>query len=161
MVVMVWVGKGVAFVDQHRGETAGVCTLIAAGGAALFFARREMRRRAEAEAEAQVVAAGERAVEEKRRQLAAEEDARQARLTRLVSRFGEEAAERIIAQKLWVGAPVDAVNEMFGAPADVAETVKGTHTKLVMKFFPQARGRFDLKVTVDDGQVSGWEKGSG
>ena len=161
MMVLVSVAKCVAVVDQHRAESAGILSLVAAGGAALVFARRGMRRRAAAEAEAQVIAAGERDVEEKRRQLAADEDKRQARLARLVSQFGEDGAERIITRKLWVGAPADAVYEMFGAPAAIAEAVKGTHTKVVMKYFPQARGRFDLKVTVDDGRVSGWEKGSG
>lgn len=84
--------------------------------------------------------------------------AHKARWADLTARFGAENAQRIQFRQLWQGAPVDAVYEMHGRPSDVDEDVNEKRTRLTLKYQPLARkGSFGLRVTVDDGIVTGWK----
>lgn len=72
----------------------------------------------------------------------------------LCERFGPDAARSIWARQLWVGAPSPAVTVMFGAPADVGNLPGGRGT--VLKFFPDDRGAYRLRVFLENGAVTGW-----
>lgn len=96
----------------------------------------------------------------------AERDARdaahQARWADLTARFGAENAQRIQFRQLWQGAPIEAVYEMHGKPLDVDEDVNDKRTKLTLKYQPLARkGSFGLRVTVENGVVTGWKTAGG
>jgi hypothetical protein len=47
--------------------------------------------------------------------------------------------------------------EDFGRPDKVDVTVTKSKRKEVLKFFPAGSNRYKLKVTVEDGVVTGWE----
>ena len=51
------------------------------------------------------------------------------------------------------------VVEALGPPVDVSERVLKTKTTRVYKYQPLARGRFGLKVTIENDVVVGWDKG--
>jgi hypothetical protein len=89
---------------------------------------------------------------------AAEHEAeRQRRWARLVERFGQGVAEQIWAQRLWVGASVAAVQEMFGPPLDVDEKVMKTKTKHTYEYNSTGVNRCALRVFIENDEVTGWE----
>ncbi len=59
---------------------------------------------------------------------------------------------------LWQGETAEQLRESLGNPADTDEKVLKTKTKEIWKYRPTARSRFGLKVTLDDGVVTGWEQ---
>lgn len=75
----------------------------------------------------------------------------------LVARFGEDGASSILGGRLWIGAPIAAVHELLGAPADTDEKVSARVTRHTLKYAPQGGDAYGLRVQVDDGKVAGWE----
>lgn len=75
----------------------------------------------------------------------------------LLSRFGEEGATCILAGRLWVGAPIEAVVELLGDPVDTDEKVTAKVTRRTLKYVSQGGDAYGLRVTVDDERVSGWD----
>jgi hypothetical protein len=84
-------------------------------------------------------------------------EAAQARLRALTAKFGAEGASNIVNRRLWLGAPVDAVIEMFGHPADTKRAVTTTKVRLNLRYFPVAANRYQLKIDVENDIVTGWE----
>ena len=77
----------------------------------------------------------------------------------LVERYGDpEIARRIMRGILWQGETAEQLRESLGTPADTDQKVLKTKTKEIWKYRPTARNRFGLKVTLDDGIVTGWEQ---
>jgi hypothetical protein len=77
----------------------------------------------------------------------------------LTERYGDpEIARRMMKGVLWQGETAEQVRESLGEPADIDQKVLKTKTKEVWKYRPTARNRFGLKVTLDDGVVTGWEQ---
>ena len=77
----------------------------------------------------------------------------------LIERYGDpEIARRIMRGVLWQGETAEQLRESLGNPADTDEKVLKTKTKEIWKYRPTARSRFGLKVTLDDGVVTGWEQ---
>jgi len=91
------------------------------------------------------------------RSLAARQAAMKARMDNLVSRFGQEIATKILQRQVWKGQTMEMLMEARGRPAAVDENVMKTKTKKVLKYDMITRGRFRLRVTVEDGQVVGWD----
>ena len=82
----------------------------------------------------------------------------QQRQQHLVEKYGVDGAAKVNARELWRGAPVDAVIEMFGQPLDVDEVVSKKRVRRVLKYFQIRSNAYGLKVTVDDGFVTGWDR---
>lgn len=61
------------------------------------------------------------------------------------------------SQKLWIGAPLDAVIEMFGPPLDVDEKVLKTKTKRTYKYKSLGKNRYALRIYIEQDEVTGWE----
>ncbi|MCE9609526.1 MAG: hypothetical protein K8R23_04885 [Chthoniobacter sp.] len=77
----------------------------------------------------------------------------------LIERYGDpEVARRIMRGVLWQGETAEQLRESLGTPADTDEKVLKTKTKEIWKYRPTKRNRFGLKVTLDDGIVTGWEQ---
>jgi hypothetical protein len=77
----------------------------------------------------------------------------------LIERYGDpEIARQIMKCVLWKGETQEQLLESLGRPADIDQKVLKTKTKEVWKYRPTARNRFGLKVTLDDGIVTGWEQ---
>jgi flagellar biosynthesis GTPase FlhF len=122
----------------------------------------EERRRAEFEESgrrsAERAEANRVAQEEEASRLAAEQAERErAQWESLVARFGPDDAARIHRREIWVGMTVDMLGESRGKPFDVDEKVLKTKTKHVYKYKPTGANRYALRVTLDDGEVVGWE----
>lgn len=76
----------------------------------------------------------------------------------LVARFGDAIAAKIVAKEVWLGETREMVIETFGHPAEVSEKVMKSKTKRVFKYFRAGGKRFDLKITLDDDEVVGWDR---
>lgn len=116
-------------------------------------------RREVAEKEAQRI---REALEEDRRQRqAAEEEAKRAeeaaRRQMLIELYGEENAPRIIAREVWQGATREMIEAAHGPPCDVDEKVMKTKTRQILKYRPAGKNRYELKITLENGVVVGWE----
>ena len=59
---------------------------------------------------------------------------------------------------LWQGETAEQLRESLGTPPDTDQKVLKTKTKEIWKYRPTKRNRFGLKVTLDDGIVTGWEQ---
>lgn len=97
-----------------------------------------------------------------RRKLAEGADAREAAEAqmyrqKLVAQFGEDGASSILAGKLWIGAPIEAVVELLGEPVDTDEKVTAKVTRRTLKYISQGGEAYGLRVTVEDGKVAGWD----
>ena len=102
---------------------------------------------------AQKEAAAIRAAERERQR--EEEALRQADL---VSRFGDETASRILASELWVGQTEEQLREALGEPIDVDEKVMKTKKREVWKYDQVGGNRFNTRVTLENGVVTGWDR---
>lgn len=77
----------------------------------------------------------------------------------LTERYGDpEIADRIMKCVLWKGETQEQLTESLGQPADIDQKVLKTKTKEVWKYRKVKHNRFGLKVTLDDGIVTGWEQ---
>ena len=110
--------------------------------------KREEKERAEAAAVTRQWEAG----------LVAWEQARgQARWNDLCGRFGPDIGGRIFRGEHWQGQTTEQLVLSIGRPADIDESVKRTKTTHVFKYHPNGIGRYNLRITLDDGIVVGWD----
>lgn len=76
----------------------------------------------------------------------------------LIEKYGDpEIARCIMRGIIWKGETQEQLIESLGNPVDTDQKVLKTKIKEVWKYRRTARNRFGLKVTLDDGVVSGWE----
>jgi hypothetical protein len=168
MVLAVKIDAALAGVSKSQLVGALLVAGAIAAGVALVWWRLRVRARAVADEsqrreEADRVRA--RAVAEEQRRQADESqrreeaDRRRQRREQLVARFGVEAADMILAGKLWVGATSEMVVAALGPPDATSERVFKTKTRRIHKYRPLGRGKFGLKVTLEDSVVIGWDEG--
>jgi hypothetical protein len=149
------VGIGVNF---GAAGVLGALLIVAAVAIPVFaWQRRQARNRKELAAHAAALAEQQRlqALDE------AYAHAEQQRLecwNSLVARFGEDAAHRVLARKLWQGATGEMVREMLGAPGDVARRVFKTKTTETWKYGALPRNRYRLRVMFENDVCVGWEE---
>lgn len=98
-----------------------------------------------------------RALREKQKALRASRARAEAHLEALVEKYGAEVAEKIIFEKVWMGATADMVRDALGRPEDVDQKVSKRGSRETWKYHRTGKGRFALKVSLDDGVVTGWE----
>jgi hypothetical protein len=79
------------------------------------------------------------------------------RFDALVERYGADNARRIIEGKVWEGASAEMIRESLGAPIEVDQKVSASRTREIYKYKQTGKGRFGLRVTLDNGVVTGWE----
>lgn len=81
------------------------------------------------------------------------------RRQRIYDKYGHtEDAERIIAQRVWVGETAEQLRDSIGAPEDIDEKVLKTKRKEVWKYDRKTATRFGLKFTLENGIVVGWDE---
>lgn len=77
----------------------------------------------------------------------------------LVRKYGdEELATKIINRTLWQGQTAEQVLDSLGKPKDIDQKVLKTKTKEIWKYFPSGRRRYGLRITLDNGEVVGWDQ---
>ena len=69
---------------------------------------------------------------------------------------GQPRPERL--REVGQGETQEQLLESLGRPEDIDKKVLKTKTKEIWKYRKTARNRFGLKVTLDDGIVTGWEQ---
>ncbi|WP_437601906.1 hypothetical protein WMF28_09895 [Sorangium sp. So ce590] len=118
---------------------------------------RMKRRAALRAAEATRRAAQEAAAAEAARRATEHAAFEQQRWNQLCGRFGPDLAARIYRGELWVGMTAGMLMHSKGPPEDIDEKVLKTKTKHVYKYVQTGINRYALRVTLDDGVVTGWD----
>jgi hypothetical protein len=103
-----------------------------------------------------------KAVSEAEKAAAARDQRRRDELERrrvsLTAQYGQEVCEQILAGELWIGQTEDQLREALGDPSDVDEKVLKTKRREVWKYDQVGANRFNTRVTVENGVVTGWER---
>jgi uncharacterized protein len=87
-----------------------------------------------------------------------EERRRAAERQRLVAKYGDEIADRILAHTIWQGMTDEQLLESWGGPADKDREIKKTTTKETWKYGQTGRNRFSNRVFLENGVVIGWKQ---
>ena len=87
-----------------------------------------------------------------------EERRRAAERQRLVDKYGDEIADRILAHTIWQGMTEEQLLESWGAPADRDREIRKTTTKETWKYRQTGRNRFSNRVFLENGVVIGWKQ---
>jgi uncharacterized protein YecT (DUF1311 family) len=82
---------------------------------------------------------------------------RKERRRRLVAMYGEEDADRIIARQIWQDMTEDQLIESWGAPVDKDTEIRRNKTKETWKYGQTGKNRFNNRVFVENGIVTGWK----
>ncbi len=83
------------------------------------------------------------------------------RLKELLEKYGDaEVVEKIMQQMVWQGQTAAQLIDSLGSPVDVDRRVMKTKTKEVWKYNETGKGRYALRITVEDGEVVGWDNKS-
>lgn len=80
-----------------------------------------------------------------------------ARWQRLATAFGEENASRVMRREIWKGETQEMLFESYGHPHAKEEIVKKTKTTHIFKYDELAKGRYRVRVTVEQNVIVGWE----
>lgn len=80
------------------------------------------------------------------------------RRANLVQRFGEAIAERILSHEIWLGQTEEQLLEALGLPVDTGERRTTNRLVRVFKYNPVARGKYGLKITLENGVVTAWDE---
>lgn len=71
-----------------------------------------------------------------------------------------EIVERIMARSYWQGQTSSQLADSLGTPVDMDRKIMKTKTKEVWKYQQTGKGRFGLRITLEDDAVVGWEERS-
>lgn len=82
---------------------------------------------------------------------------RKQRRQSLVAKYGEEAADMILAYQVWQGMTEEQLIESWGLPADKDFEVKRSTTKETWKYGQTGKNRFKNRVYLENGTVTGWK----
>jgi hypothetical protein len=86
---------------------------------------------------------------------------RRKRLEYLRSKYLDETiVQRIVHRGYWEGQTSEQLTDSLGAPVGVDKKITKTRTREVWKNNRRGANRYGLRITVDDGIVSGWDQKS-
>jgi hypothetical protein len=81
------------------------------------------------------------------------------RTERLMTKYGDsDLVDRIMNQEIWQGQTEEQLRDSLGKPEDIEEKVMKTKTKEIWKYDETGKNRYALKVTLENGQVAGWDR---
>lgn len=69
-----------------------------------------------------------------------------------------ETVDRIMSQQIWEGQTSEQLVDSLGSPVEVDEKVLKTKSKEIWKYNQTGKGRFALRITLENNEVIGWEK---
>jgi hypothetical protein len=77
----------------------------------------------------------------------------------LMTKYGDAAVvENIMQKKIWQGMSHEQLVDSWGSPADTAEKVQRHRVIHTCKYGQTGKNRFNSRVTVENGVVTGWEQ---
>lgn len=81
------------------------------------------------------------------------------RFSGLVGKYGsEEIAKNIIDGRFWQGQTSEQLLESLGRPVEIEDKVLKSKSRQLWKYKKQGVNRFGLRITVENGYVTGWEQ---
>jgi hypothetical protein len=80
------------------------------------------------------------------------------RRARLTQRFGDETCSRILEGDIWISQTEEQLREALGEPVHVDEKVMKTKKRVVWKYDQIGANRFNTRITLEDGVVTGWDR---
>ncbi|MGY4368451.1 hypothetical protein ACVW1A_004516 [Bradyrhizobium sp. LB1.3] len=86
-----------------------------------------------------------------------EERRRAAERQRLVAKYGDEIADRILARVVWQGMTEEQLLESRGHPADKDYEVRKSVSKETWKYGQTGKNRFSNRIFLENGIVTGWK----
>lgn len=90
---------------------------------------------------------------------AAEELAVVLRRSELEEKYGSaDIADAILSEQLWIGQKKEMLIDAFGDPDHVESHVTSKRSKEILSFQQDDNGNYLLKVSLNNGIVSGWDK---
>ena len=66
--------------------------------------------------------------------------------------------DKIMQGMFWQGQPASQLIDSLGKPLDIDQKVLKTKTKEVWKYNETGKNRYALKITLENGEVVGWDK---
>lgn len=72
----------------------------------------------------------------------------------------EDLVQRIFSEYFWEGQSAEQLRDSLGPPIAVDNKLLKTKTREIWKYNHQGANRFALRITVENGYVSGWDKKS-
>ncbi len=85
--------------------------------------------------------------------------AKEKRRAYLMMKYGDPAlVDRLMRKMFWVGQTGEQLIDSLGNPVDIDEKVLKTKRKAIWKYFHRGGNRFGLRITVENGQVIGWDE---
>ncbi|MGE8500062.1 MAG: hypothetical protein ACN6O6_21380 [Pseudomonas sp.] len=83
------------------------------------------------------------------------------RITYLRKKYSSESTvQAILKGSIWDGMSQEQLVDSIGQPAGIDQKYLKTKTREVWKYYPQGKNRYRLRVTLDDGEVNGWDSKS-
>ncbi|MGB0206070.1 MAG: hypothetical protein ACPF9K_13635 [Neptuniibacter sp.] len=78
---------------------------------------------------------------------------------RLLEKYGDEQlVDKLMQGMFWQGQPEEQLLDSLGKPLDIDQRVMKTKTKEVWKYDETGKNRYALKITLENGEVVGWDK---
>ena len=82
----------------------------------------------------------------------------EARQSHLLEKYGDQyLVERIMSRMIWQDQTSEQLRDSLGDPVDTDEKVMKSRRREVWKYHPTGANRFSLRVTLDNGLVTGWD----
>lgn len=82
-----------------------------------------------------------------------------ARRERLIKKYGDsDLVDRLMKRMFWQGQSEEQLMDSLGKPLDIDQKVLKTKTKEVWKYNRTGKGRYSLRITLENGEVVGWDK---
>lgn len=66
----------------------------------------------------------------------------------------------IMKRMFWQGQTPAQLTDSLGCPVDIDRKIMKTKTREVWKYNETGKGRYALRITIEDGAVVGWDKKS-
>jgi hypothetical protein len=80
------------------------------------------------------------------------------RLSYLRTKYSDEQiVQRIMRRSYWDGQSAEQLLDSLGQPSGVDRQVMKTKQREVWKYSPVGKNRYKLRITLDQGQVVGWD----
>lgn len=78
---------------------------------------------------------------------------------RLMKKYNDaDLVERLMNNTFWQGQTKSELVDSLGKPLDIDEKVLKTKTKEIWKYDKTGTNRYALKITIENGEVIGWDK---
>jgi uncharacterized membrane protein len=81
------------------------------------------------------------------------------RRERLQNKYNDSVlVERLMNKEVWMGQTEEQLIDSIGKPRDIDQKVLKTKTKEIWKYNETGKNRYAFKVTIENGEVVGWDK---